>query len=191
MAKAQTMKPKSSISEWFKRLGAPKAKPAARPGTAAASSTMTNLQATTTGPASRTGTKARAASATVIRKPAAKDSGWSLADFSMPFIGEMPIIRQMQILGSTALVLLVVLGLLVFRDTTARTRDAAYISIMSQMQYHTQRLAKAAGLAARGQPQAFAQLQDSPAQFADDLGILPNRSLPPLPHVPPPPHDPA
>jgi len=176
MAKAQTIKPKSSIADWFKRLGAPKAKPAARPGAAVQSSTMTNIQAATAGPVSRTSTKAKAASApsTAIRKPAPRESGWSLADFSMPVIGDMPIIRQMQILGTTALVLLVVLGLLVFRDTTARTRDAAYISIMSQMQYHTQRLAKAAGLAARGQPQAFAQLQDSRDQFADYLGILRN-----------------
>jgi len=174
MAKAQTIKPKSSIADWFKRLGAPKAKPAARPGAAAQSSTMTNIQAANAGPVSRTGTKAKAASATVIKKPAPKESGWSLADFSLPVIGDMPIIRQMQILGTTALVLLVVLGLLVFRDTTARTRDAAYISIMSQMQYHTQRLAKAAGLAARGQPSAFPQLQDSRDQFAEYLGILRN-----------------
>ena len=107
-------------------------------------------------------------------RTAAKEPGWSLADFRLPMIGDMPVIRQMQILGITALVLLVVLGSLVFRDTTARTRDAAFISIMSQMQYHTQRLAKAAGLAARGQPAAFPQLQDSRDQFAEYLGILRN-----------------
>ena len=46
MAKAQTIKPKSSFADWFKRLGAPKPKPAARPGGGAqSSSTMTNLRA--------------------------------------------------------------------------------------------------------------------------------------------------
>ena len=34
---------------------------------------------------------------------------------------------------------------MVFEDTRARTRNATYITIASQMQYHTQRLAKAAG----------------------------------------------
>jgi twitching motility protein PilJ len=42
------------------------------------------------------------------------------------------------------------------------------------MQYHTQRLAKAAGLAARGQPSAFPQLQDSREQFAEYLNVLKN-----------------
>ena len=42
------------------------------------------------------------------------------------------------------------------------------------MQFHTQRLAKAAGLAARGQQAAFPQLADSRQQFADYLSILRN-----------------
>ncbi len=40
------------------------------------------------------------------------------------------------------------------------------------MQFHTQRLAKAAGLAARGQPAAFPQLQDSRDEFAHYLKVL-------------------
>src|SRR5258706_15544659 len=119
MAKAQTIKPKSSIADWFKRLGAPKAKPAARPGAAVQSSTMTNIQAATAGPVSRTRTKAKAASApaTAIRKTAPRETGWALADFSMPVIGGMPIIRQMQILGTTARALPVGLRLLAFPGT--------------------------------------------------------------------------
>ena len=49
-----------------------------------------------------------------------------------------------------------------------------HITITSQMQFHTQRLAKAAGIAARGQAAAFAQVQDSRDEFANFLGILQN-----------------
>jgi len=45
-------------------------------------------------------------------------------------------------------------------------------TIASQMQYHTQRLAKAAGIAARGQATAFPQVQDSRDEFANYLKVL-------------------
>ena len=178
MAKAQTMKPKSSIADWFRRLGAPKPKTAARPGAASQSSTMTNIAAASATATRPGGKSAKASPATAPARPArpaaAKEAGWSLADFRVPFIAQRSVTQQMQILGSTALALLVFLALMVFEDTTSRTRDAAFVSITSQMQYHTQRLAKAAGLAARGQPAAFPQLQDSRDQFADYLSILRN-----------------
>jgi twitching motility protein PilJ len=168
MAKAQTIKPKSSIADWFKRVTGSKQKPAARPGTATQASTMTNLPAATS---SRTGQSAKAA---VAKKTAAKeaDSGSSLASFRAPFIGGKPITTQMQILGSAATVLLVLTGVLVYQDTSVRTRNATFISIASQMQFHTQRLAKAAGLAARGQLAAFPQLQDSREKFEQYLNVL-------------------
>ena len=53
MAKAQAMKPKSSIGDWFRRLTGPKPKPAARPS-GSASSTLTNVPAANT--ATRGGT---------------------------------------------------------------------------------------------------------------------------------------
>ncbi len=57
----------------------------------------------------------------------------------------------MQVLGVAAALLLLLTAFAVYLDTTTRTRNATYVSIASQMQFHTQRLAKAAGLAARGQ----------------------------------------
>ena len=173
MAKAQTAKPKSSIGDWFRRLTGPKAKPAARPASAQVS-TMTNLTATagpsTAGPATRPGGSAGKAAA--ARKASA--GGWSLARFRLPWIGDRPITTQMQVLGSIALVLLALTALMVFEDTTARTRNATYVTIASQMQFHTQRLAKAAGLAARGQQASFPQVQDSRDEFANYLGVLRN-----------------
>src|SRR6185436_18585181 len=68
--------------------------------------------------------------------------------------------------------LLAFIAILVFEDTTQRTRNATYVTIASQMQFHTQRLAKAAGLAARGQQGAFPQVQDSRDEFASYLKTL-------------------
>src|SRR5438105_5597729 len=172
MAKAQTMKPKSSFADWLKRLTAPKsAKAPARPP--GQSSTLTNIPAAGA-PATRPGQSAKAAaSAAATRKaPAPRASGWSLADFRVPFIANRPILTQMQVLGTAAIVLLALIGLLVFEDTQTRTRNATFISIASQMQYHTQRRVKAAGLAARGQAAAFPQLEDSRTQLAQYLAVL-------------------
>jgi twitching motility protein PilJ len=166
MAKAQTVKPKSSFGDWLKGLTGGKPKPAAARPASSASSTMTNLPAAST--ASRTGAQAAARKSS----KAAPQPGWTLADFRAPFIGGKPFFTQMKILGGAAAVLLAATAVVVYLDTSARTRDATYISIASQMQFHTQRLAKAAGLAARGTPTAFPQLQDSTSQFAEYLQAL-------------------
>ena len=163
MAKAQAMKPKSSFAGFFGRFGGGKSKAASRPASAQ-STTMTNLKAAAA-PAAKGGAKAAAS------KPAARDSR-SMAQFRLPFIGQRPLTFQLQVLGILALVLLVGTAFMVFEDTVLRTRSATYINITSQMQFHTQRLAKAGGLAARGQVNAFEQLQDSRDEFATYLGIL-------------------
>ncbi len=166
MAKAQAVK-KSSFADWFKR--APKPKPAARPGASVASSTLTNVPAGG-GPATRPGAQARPAPARAA-KPEQESRG-SLASFQVPFLAGKPITKQMQILGSIATLFMVLMAMAVFEDTRGRTQSATQISIASQMQFHTQRLAKAAGLAARGQANAFPQLADSRDQFADYLAVL-------------------
>ena len=174
MAKAQAaMKPKSSFGDWFRRK--PKAKPGTRPQ-GVPSSTVTNIAAgpiTKTGPASTGGAKPAAAA---VRKPAAAaaQSSWSLANLRLPFIGGRSVTAQLQILGLVALLLLGGLAFTVYQDVTLRTRHATYLTIVSQMQYHTQRLAKAAGLAARGQEVAFPQLQNSRDEFAGYLATLQN-----------------
>jgi twitching motility protein PilJ len=158
MAKAQAIKPKSS--GFFGLFGGgSKAKAAARPASAQNSTTMTNLQAAST--------KAKGAKAAAQRAPRR-----SMADFRLPFLGNRPLTSQLQVLGIAAVVLLVGTALMVYEDTTLRTRNATYINITSQMQFHTQRLAKAGAQAARGQANAFDQLQDSRDEFATYLAIL-------------------
>src|SRR4051812_48805543 len=161
MAKAQAMKSKSSVGGWFRRFSGSKPQPA-RP--AVQSTTMTNLTAH--------GASATKPAGKAPKKP--EKAGTALTGFRLPFIGSKPVTSQMQILGLTALVLLAATAALVFYDTTLRTRNATYVTIASQMQFHTQRLAKAATVAARGQPLAFDQVQDSRDEFANYLAVLQN-----------------
>jgi len=164
MAKAQAVKSKSSFADWFRK--APKAKPAARPGTSPTSSTLTNIPVAG-GPATRPGKESRAAA-----RPAKPESAAAFTGFRVPLLADKPIGKQLQILAIVAAVIMLLLAFVVFQDTRSRTQGATQISILSQMQFHTQRLAKAAGLAARGQANAFPQLADSRDQFAEYLGVL-------------------
>jgi twitching motility protein PilJ len=166
LAKAQAVKPKFSFADLFK--GKPKA--ASRP--ASHSSTQTRIPAAG-GPATTPGQGAKAAAA-AARGKEAKFSGGALAGFRLPFIGDKPLTAQLQVLGTAALLLLALTAFMVFEDTRQRTRNSTYVTIASQMQYHTQRLAKAAGIAARGLQQAFPQLQDSRDEFANYLNVLQN-----------------
>ncbi|MBL0142219.1 MAG: type IV pili methyl-accepting chemotaxis transducer N-terminal domain-containing protein [Betaproteobacteria bacterium] len=163
MAKAPPAKPKTSFADWFKKLAAPKPKAGARPASSA-SSTMTNLPAGG-GPTSTQG-------ASDPKKAASLAKRVSLEDFRLPLIGHLQVTSQMNILGTTALVLVVLTALMAFLDAQVRSQNATYVTVTSQMQFHTQRLAKAASLAARGQPSAFPQVQDSRDEFANFLDVL-------------------
>jgi twitching motility protein PilJ len=171
------VKPKSSIGDWFKRVAGPK--PKAKPGTrpqGVPSSTVTNITAQNPITKTASGSSSSKPAAAAVRKPAkaASESSWALGGFRTPFIGDRSVTSQLQILGLIALLLLGGLGFMVYQDVTLRTRHATYLTIVSQMQYHTQRLAKAAGLAARGQEVAFPQLQGSRDEFANYLATLQN-----------------
>ena len=164
MAKAQAVKPKSSLAGWFKKVTGAKPRASARPSPSP-SSTVTNVPA-------NTGTGARPVPVQATRRAVASSGGWSLADFRLPLLGGRPVTTQLQILGTAALLFFALAAMMVFLDARARSDNATYVTITSQMQYHTQRLAKAASLAARGQQQAFPQLQDSRDQFAQYLKVL-------------------
>jgi twitching motility protein PilJ len=90
----------------------------------------------------------------------------------MPLIGGRSVVAQLQALGALAVLLMIAVATLVYLEVTSRTQNATYVTIASQMQFHTQRLAKAAGIAARGQQTAFPQVQDSRDEFAAFLTIL-------------------
>jgi len=86
------------LGDWFRGLTAKKPKqPAARPGASASSTTMTKIPAGGTAP--RPGARA----APAPRAAAKRDDG-GLVAFRMPFIGDKPVTKQLQILGTMALV---------------------------------------------------------------------------------------
>jgi twitching motility protein PilJ len=164
MAKVQAVKPKSPSTGWFKKLFGPKPKASARP-VAVTSSTVTNIPP-------GTGTGTRPVPVQPAKKSAKAGVGMGLANFRLPAIGGRPVTTQLQILGSAALLFFALAAAMVFLDARARTENSTYITITSQMQYHTQRLAKAANLAARGQQMSFPQVQDSRDEFAQYLKVL-------------------
>ena len=170
MAKAPPAKPKSSFGDWFRNLASPKPKAGARPA-ASAASTMTNLPAAG-GPETRPGGTPSTMGGAGPKKAVITGKLFSIEEFSLPLIGHLPVTSQMNVLGTIALGLVALTALMVFVDATARSQSATYVTVAAQMQYHTQRLAKAASLAARGQAAAFPQVQDSRDEFANYLKIL-------------------
>ena len=92
--------------------------------------------------------------------------------FKLPFIGARPAEQQLPIL----LIIAGFFGALtigaIVLDAINRGNLSVYTNITSQLQYHTQRLAKSAGLAARGDASAFPQLQDSRDEFQRFLVVL-------------------
>jgi twitching motility protein PilJ len=82
------------------------------------------------------------------------------------------IARQLQILGGVLLALLLTIGILVYRDGQALAEDAARIATADELRVSSQRLAKASGLALRGDPAAFAILRDAHRKFASGLESL-------------------
>ena len=127
----------------------------------------------TTSAGSSTGTQTRKIKADVaaasVAKPARKGGG-----FKLPLIGNRPIEQQLPILLTIAgLFGALTIGAIVV-DAINRSNISTFTNITSQLQYHTQRLAKSAGLAARGDLASFPQLQDSRDEFQRYLEVLNN-----------------
>ncbi len=94
------------------------------------------------------------------------------AGFKLPVVGNKPVETQLQVLGSLALLFLALSAGSVVWDAISRSNNATYINITSQLQFHTQRLAKSAGLAARGDAGSFQQLKGSRDEFTNFVTVL-------------------
>ena len=107
--------------------------------------------------------------------------------FGAGLLAQYPITRQLQILGTALLVLMLVVGVLVYRDNRASAHNTAYVATAGEMRMLSQRLAKASSLALQGDPFAFMLLRDSHSKFAFNLerlksgGELGGISVPPSP----------
>jgi twitching motility protein PilJ len=140
---------------------------------------QTTSQTTQQGPATNSGFSATAnktqkiaaaVAATKVTKPKKVTKG----AFKLPIIGDKPLINQL-------IVLLVIAAIFVFLAIAAtvyyqikKDHASTYTNITSQLQFHTQRLAKSGGLAARGDAVSFPQLQDSRDEFQRYLDTLNN-----------------
>jgi twitching motility protein PilJ len=162
----------------FFGLGKPKAvapKKALGPVTTAQTTSQTTQQgpATNSGfssTANKTQKIAAAVAATKVTKPKKVSKG----AFKLPIIGDKPLVSQL-------IILLVIAGIFVLAAIAAtvwyqikKDHASTYTNITSQLQFHTQRLAKSGGLAARGDAVSFPQLQDSRDEFQRYLDTLNN-----------------
>ncbi len=124
---------------------------------------------TTGGGGSQTQKIAAAVAANKTTKPKRTESA-----FSLPLIGTLPLQTQFQVLLTlVGLFFIFMLGAIAL-DTISRGNLSNWTNITSQLQFHTQRLAKSAGLASRGDISAFPQLQDSRDQFQIYMDVLNN-----------------
>jgi twitching motility protein PilJ len=140
---------------------------------------QTMSQTTQQGPATNSGFSATAnktqkIAAAVAATKVAKPKKVTKGAFKLPIIGDKPLINQL-------IVLLVIAGIFVLAAIAAtvyyqikKDHASTYTNITSQLQFHTQRLAKSGGLAARGDVVSFPQLQDSRDEFQRYLDTLNN-----------------
>ncbi|MDR2788710.1 MAG: methyl-accepting chemotaxis protein [Candidatus Accumulibacter sp.] len=94
------------------------------------------------------------------------------AGSGVKFLSRYPIPRQLQILGTVLLMLLLTIGFIVYLDNRDSAENTAYIVTANELRMLSQRIAKASSLAVEGDPGAFPTLRDSHRQFADSLERL-------------------
>ena len=128
---------------------------------------------TTTGTGGTTGAQTRKIKAEVAAATVGKLTKKG-GEFKLPLIGNRPIEQQLPILLAIAGLFGALSIGAIFLDARSRSDISTFTNITSQLQYHTQRLAKSAGLAARGDLASFPQLQDSRDEFQRYLEVLNN-----------------
>ena len=173
-------KPAAKSAGGFNLFGFGKKKPVApekvpSPITVAQTTSQTTQQGPITNSgfsatANKTQKIAAAVAATKVTRPKKVTKG----AFKLPIIGDKPLINQM-------IILLVIAGTFVLLAIAAavyyqvkKDHASTYTNITSQLQFHTQRLAKSGALAARGDAVSFPQLQDSRDEFQRYLDTLNN-----------------
>ncbi len=87
-------------------------------------------------------------------------------------IGNLPVVRQFQILGVLTIAFLALAVFMVYLDNRAASQQALQSSAATEMQMLSQRLARGSALAAQGQAAAFAAIRDSRDRFGVNLDAL-------------------
>ncbi len=105
------------------------------------------------------------------------------APWKLPMIGEMPVAKQLSVLGTLLLMFTAFALVMVFLDNRAASQSAAATATATEMQMLSQRLARGSALASQGQAGAFASVKDSRERFAANLdaflmgGVVRGKSL--------------
>ncbi|HXU51344.1 MAG TPA: methyl-accepting chemotaxis protein [Casimicrobiaceae bacterium] len=90
----------------------------------------------------------------------------------LPVIGNLPVVKQFQVLLALLIVFAVLALLMLFIDSRSTNQSAAQAATATEMQMLSQRLARGSALASQGQKQAFATVEDSRQKFNADLKAL-------------------
>src|SRR6476469_11272971 len=99
------------------------------------------------------------------------------APSKMPVIGNLPVVKQFQVLGVLTVMFLILAAFMVYLDNRASNQQSMQSSIATEMQMLSQRLARGSALAAQGQASAFAAVRDSRERFKGNLEALVNGGL--------------
>ena len=91
---------------------------------------------------------------------------------TLPIIGNMPVTRQLQVLSALLLLFLAVVAFVIYVEARSQTFGGLYVSSSSRMVMLSQRLAKAADQAVRGNGAALVQVKESREQFANLIDTL-------------------
>src|SRR5215210_7004373 len=111
-------------------------------------------------------------SASEAKQNVASPAGPSWMARPLPLIGRLSSGRQMQILTTLLVGLLLIDAGLVFYDTRQGSFATLYIATVGKIRMLSQRLAKAAQQASQGNREAFKQLRESRDEFAALMKLL-------------------
>ena len=111
-------------------------------------------------------------SASEAKQNVASPAGPSWMARPLPLIGRLSSGRQMQILTTLLVGLLLIDAGLVFYDTRQGSFATLYIATVGKIRMLSQRLAKAAQQASQGNREAFKQLRESRDEFAASVKLL-------------------
>jgi twitching motility protein PilJ len=103
------------------------------------------------------------------------------------FLNRLSVAQRLQLLGVALLALLLCIGVVVYRVGQVARDNAAYVTTADDLRMLSQRIAKSASVALRGDPAAFTRLREAHDRFVSDYdrlrngGELADRTVPPSP----------
>jgi twitching motility protein PilJ len=112
------------------------------------------------------------ASVSIMDQLRTAQAAMTTAPRKLPWIGNLPVVKQFQTLGVLLVTFLVFSALMVFLDNRQSSQGSAAAATATEMQMLSQRLARGSALASQGQPTAFAAVKDSRERFKADLEAL-------------------